>query len=377
VDKLVTPSLQSVVFRCDAALFIGNGHVMRCLTLADAIAAMGIKCSFICREFEGHLGPTIIQRGHDLRLLPKPTSEAMARIEDYGPYAGWLGTSIEQDAAQTATIVKETGANRVITDHYAINADWHSMAVPAGIPIFAIDDLANRTHACDILLDQNLGRKEEDYAGLVDPSTISLIGPKYALLKPEFAEKRAASLLRRRSSTLRKILVSMGGVDADDATSRVINTLNHAELPIETEITVVLGPSAPHKEAVRQRAATMPYPTEFKENVSDMASLMASADLAIGAMGSTAWERCCLGLPILALAIAENQNSAALALEATGAGLLLGDLSDSKWSKRLEAGLEQAQIPEILEYWSRSAANVCDGRGTQRILAHIIPELVQ
>lgn len=347
---------------------------MRCLTLANAYADIGVKCAFVCRNFVGHLGHAIKSHGHDLWLLPEPSLESLALINSDESYVHWLGAELEEDARQTGAIIKQIGAARVVVDHYAIDERWSKIAVPNSIPILVIDDLANRPHVCDILLDQNLGRKAKDYDALVGAQCLRLIGPDYALLQPKFGQIRAASLARRAQPVLRSILVSMGGVDADNVTSQVFHTLRDIALPKGAEITAVLGPSAPHLHSVQKLAETMPHPAQVLKNVTDMASLMASADLAIGAMGATSWERCCVGLPTLALSIAKNQRDAALALEASGSGLLLGHSNNSGWTEQLQLGIEKAKDARVLSSWSKCAATVCDGAGTERVIANLVPE---
>ncbi len=374
---LVAPTSKTIVFRCDAALFMGNGHLVRCLTLAKAYANVGFKSAFVCRNFDGHLGHVIKKDGHDLWLLPEPSTKTLASIASGGSYRHWLGADFEKDAEQTRAIIDKIGAARVVVDHYAIDEKWSKLAVPNGTPVLVIDDLANRKHVCDVLLDQNLGRQANDYDGLVPASSLRLIGPKYSVLKPEFARNRQASLARRADPELHNILVSMGGVDADNVTAQVFETLKDVMLPKGTKITAVLGPSAPHLHSVQTLAETMPYPCGVLKDVTDMASLMASSDLAIGAMGATSWERCCVGLPTLALSIADNQHGAALALEASGAGLLLGNSNDREWTEKLRFGIEKAKDPRILSSWSKCAATVCDGAGTERIIANLMPEFFE
>ena len=191
-----------------------------------------------------------------------------------------------------------------------------------------IDDLADRPHHCDLLLDQNLGRQTQDYANLVPAQCKLLIGPQYALLRPEFAALRAYSLQRRQQPTLKNILITMGGVDLPNATEQVLQALKGCALPQDCCISVIMGLQAPWSEQVRTQAQDMPWPTEVMVNISDMAQRMADSDLAIGAAGSTSWERCCLGLPTLMVVLADNQQTGAKALEAAQAVYLIGIVRD-------------------------------------------------
>src|SRR5690606_35975420 len=188
----------------------------------------------------------------------------------------------------------------LIVDHYALDARWESQQKDFCGRLAVIDDLASRPHSCDLLLDQNLGRRMQDYSHLVADNCELLIGPDYALLRPEFISARKHSLERREKPVLRNLLISMGGVDKDNVTSHVLEALKPCLLPNDTRISVVMGANAPWAGLVQQQAAMMPWCTEVVFNVDNMAQRMAESDFAIGAAGSTSWERCCLGLPAFA-----------------------------------------------------------------------------
>jgi UDP-2,4-diacetamido-2,4,6-trideoxy-beta-L-altropyranose hydrolase len=174
-----------------------------------------------------------------------------------------------------------------------------------------IDDLANRPHECALLLDQNLGRVASDYDGLLPGGCQRLIGPRYALLRPEFAKLREQSLKRRRHPELQRILISLGGVDRTNVTGRVLEALSESSLPTSTELDIIMGAAAPYLDEVRQQAARLPFRATVSVNVRDMAQRMCLADFSIGAAGSTSWERCCLGLPTIVVVLADNQKQSA------------------------------------------------------------------
>ncbi|ANK80008.1 MAG: UDP-2,4-diacetamido-2,4,6-trideoxy-beta-L-altropyranose hydrolase [Rhizobiales bacterium NRL2] len=192
-------------------------------------------------------------------------------------------------------------------DHYAFDRRWQRAARPAGTRLMVIDDLADRPHECDLLLDQNLGRELGDYNGLVPDHCICLVGPRYVLLRPEFVVARPHALARRAEQALRQLLITMGGVDRTDATSFVLRALREAPLPEDLRISVVMGSAAPALQRVRLLAQDMPWPTEVAVDVTDMAARMAAADLCISAGGGTTWERLFLQLPSFVTSIAENQ----------------------------------------------------------------------
>lgn len=354
----MSSTTKTFVLRCDASVQMGSGHVMRCLTLADTLTQHSGICHFICRTLPGHLMDMIRTCGHHVHPLPKPDNPI-----------GWLGVPLETEIAQVQPLLADIAPCRIIVDHYGIDAQWEAQVPPSDCPVMVIDDMADRPHVCDILLDQNLGRKACDYDRLVPDDCNRLIGPEYALLRPEFAAMRAASLARRQNAELRHIMISMGGADAYNVTTDVLNALAECHhLPHQARITVVMGGSAPHLAAVQARAQTMPVPTKVQVNVQDMASLMAQSDLAIGAAGGTSWERCCLGLPTLMLVLADNQVAAAHALEASKSVVILQALNSPQGLTDFKAHLKQCNQTGVLREMAQHTAKLVDGLGIHKVL---------
>lgn len=356
--------LMSVVFRVDASLDIGTGHVMRCLTLAEALSGRGASCRFVCRAHPGNLIEMIQQHGFDVHALPlgpdwKPREATPAHV-------AWLGADWQTDAKQTEVCVGETAIDWLIVDHYALDARWEEALHGCYKNLMVIDDLADRPHACDLLLDQNLGREPVDYEAFVPARCQRLIGPQYSLLRPEFAALRAYSLQRRQAPALKRLLINMGGIDQLNATGKVLEALKTNPLPADCKITVLMGARAPWIEQVRAFAATMSWPIEVRVNVSDMAHVMADSDLAIGAAGSTSWERCCLGVPTLLVVLAENQLEGARALDHAGAVRLLG--SPEAIPYELASFLPMLVRGQYLADMCCAAREVTDGQGTVRVL---------
>ena len=365
-----------VVFRTDASLQMGSGHVMRCLTLADALTARGAQCHFICRALVGNFLGHIQRRGYAVNELPapnEPVPAAVAASERYKKYrshrtvyAQWLGVSWQKDAQQTRVILEKLQPDWLVVDHYALEQQWEAALRPHFKKLMVIEDLASRVHQCDLLLDQNLGRKPQDYASLVPAQCIVLTGPHYALLLPEFAALRTYSLQRREQPVFKQLLITMGGVDQPNATGQVLKTLKGCPLPLDCRISVVMGRQAPWLEQVRAQAQDMPWPTEVLVNISDMALRMADSDLAIGAAGSTSWERCCLGLPTLMVVLAENQRPNAQALQGAQAVLLIGDVSDI--AIQLPLAIDASTSRHRLRDISSAAAAITDGQGVGDVL---------
>jgi UDP-2,4-diacetamido-2,4,6-trideoxy-beta-L-altropyranose hydrolase len=339
-----------VAVRADAGPALGSGHVMRCLTLAAALRQRGAEVHFLCRGGIGHLGGRIEAEGHGLTLLGKTLSP-------------------EQDALHSRAALAEAwrgaGCDLLLVDHYSLDAAWEQALRPACRHLAALDDLADRPHAVDLLLDQNLGRTVGDYAALLPADAVRLIGPRFALLRPEFAAARAASLARRGSDRWRHLLLSLGGADPHQGTLRCLQALAACPLPADAQVTVVLGALAASRPSIQALLPTLPFAARLLTDVADMATLLAEADLALGAAGGSAWERCCLGLPSLLLVLADNQRPGTLALDAAGAALSLGGLDDL--ADRLPAALQQLAQPGRLPAVSAAAAAITDGQGAARV----------
>lgn len=358
------------VFRTDASLDIGTGHVMRCLTLADVLRREGTECHFICREHAGHLIEAVRAQGyiaHPLPLQPAEESQHRPRTAPELAHASWLGATQEQDALSCTTILRSIQPDWLIVDHYALDKRWEVAQRPHCGKIMVIDDLADRLHDCDLLLDQNLGREAGDYIPLVPKGSLILTGPQFAVLRPEFSSFRSISLSRRSAPQLRHIMISMGGVDKDNATGAILSTLGVDDLPADCRITVVMGENAPWLRSVQLRAECLAWKTEVVVSVRDIARLMTEADLAIGAAGSTSWERCCLGIPTIMVICAENQRAGALALSAAGAAVLIGDIVDIP--SCLGESIREARLS--LRELSFKSSQIVLGDGIKNVMKHM------
>lgn len=357
-------------FRVDASLQIGTGHVMRCLTLADLLQRTGMACHFICRAHPAHLIDLIRQRGHIVHVLPSG-SENSDPNGDATLHAKWLGTSQREDAKQTAAVLQQIRPEWLIVDHYALDARWEAIQRAHVARLMAIDDLSDRRHDCDVLLDQNLGRTGENYEDLVPSHCMMLTGPLYALLRPEFSHWRNASLERRRLPGLKSLLISMGGIDQRNATGIVLSALENCVLPDAVQITVIMGSRSPSLAAVLAQTPSMRWATTVKTDVTNMAELMSQADFAIGAAGSTTWERCCLGLPSMVVVLAENQQEIASAVHRCRAAVNLGDPFADKFPDTFATAMNIALQPSELLQSSLCAADLVDGAGAERVLKYL------
>lgn len=389
-----------IAIRTDASLRIGLGHVARCKTLARKLRENGCRVHFVCRAHPGHQIANLRAEGYHVSVLPEAPKQHAADAD----YSAWLGVSQTQDANETRDALatkRETApegrskqADILVVDHYSLDSRWESHLRPTVNQIFAIDDLANRPHDCDLLLDQNFAPPGEDrYASLLPPSTHRLVGPKFALLQEEYSYARQKLLSSARGpSTERatknpkddypstyveatpldvalqpasRVFVFFGGTDPDNLTGRVLTALS-APVFSKLFVDIVVGANNPHRKhleaQVRSRSNTvlhLPRP--------HLADLMAAANLAIGAGGTTTWERCCLGLPSLVVSIAENQRSACEALAVDNRIIYLGHFNTVTAEQITEALHGLLNNPGQRHQLSAAAADLVDGHGADRV----------
>lgn len=342
------------VFRCDASSRIGGGHLRRCLTFAEALAANDWRISFAVR-------------GEALALVP-------ARVP-CAPRWIVLDSSGHDEAAQIGAVLDVDGVDLVVVDHYGHDRRFEAACRGFARRIAVIDDLADRPHDADLLLDQTFARNDRDYVGLVSRDCMILCGSRYALLRPPFAEMRETALSRRRSGVpVRRILIGMGATDGDDLTSTAVAAVTLAcwRLGQPVAIDVVLGAGAPHTDTVRRRLTGLPaWSIHVDASGTAMARLMASADLAIGAAGTASWERCCLGLATIVLIAADNQAKIAAELAAVDACRIVG-AAGAATPERIAAEIEDLCRNDAARLaMAEAAAAVCDGEGTRRVVEAI------
>lgn len=291
----------NIVFRVDASEKIGTGHIMRCLTFADDLKTRGAEATFICRKAQGSFEDVIQKKGHEVRMLE-------------GENASW-----EEDAQQTIAALAGQKACCLIVDHYALDSKWEQKLRSSAAKIMVIDDLADRSHDCDFLLDQNFYfDAERRYENLAPSHCKRFIGPRYALLRPQFREAR--KYLRPRDGHLHRILVSFGGSDLSNETLKALKALQEFE---DLYVEVVVGINSPHRESIEQLCMGIRN-FSLHVGIENMAIIMMHADLAIGACGTTTWERCYLGLPSLVVILADNQKESSEALDKLGVVKNLG-----------------------------------------------------
>lgn len=355
--------MKPVFIRTDASLQMGSGHVMRCLTLADELRQHGFDIKFICREHSGSLVEMIQGKGYLVARLPQAEAGYKATIDDV-THASWLGCSWQHDAAETIEALGGVQPEWLIIDHYAIDCRWEQKLRPHVGRIMVIDDLADRRHGCDLLLDQNLHKNmDERYDGLVPETCLKLIGPKYSLLRPEFVEARKKSNVR--DGVVRRFLIFFGGSDPSNETEKALEAILRINRP-DIAVDVVVGEVNQRRLGLERLCASLPN-TTYHCQIDNMAELMLNADLAIGAGGSSLWERCCLGLPSIIISIALNQVELARSAVKCGVADYMGEagtISKDDLSRRIDHIIAD---PDLLKSISRSGMDLVDGNGSARV----------
>jgi UDP-2,4-diacetamido-2,4,6-trideoxy-beta-L-altropyranose hydrolase len=345
------------MFRVDASVQMGSGHLMRCLTLAETLRERGVDTHFVCREHVGNLIGLLTQKGMPVAVLPVTGTIAASNGDDY---AAWLGVTEAEDAEQTIVAFSAAKPDWLVVDHYGLDIDWEKRLRPHVARILVIDDLASRRHDCDVLLDQNYSTEtERRYAGLVTPTSKLLLGPRYALLRKEFRAIR--DRLGPRTHRLARILVF---ITAGDDQGETLKAMQGIEFFGKAEgVDVVVGTENPDKTEIIQKCKELRW--GYHCQVDYMPRLIAQADLAIGAGGSSNWERCALGVPALVVILAENQAPIARALGHAGVICNLGwsrDLQASDYASALGA-MNQDRLAAMTE---KSLALV-DAVGAERV----------
>jgi len=353
-----------IVIRADASANIGTGHVMRCLTLAKYLRKKGAEIMFVSRLHTGNLCDLLEHEGFTVHRLPFHR-ESKGWLNRTSDYAAWLGAGWRQDADETLEAIDALD-NRpawLLVDHYGIDERWEGQLRSAVEHIFVIDDLANRRHDCDVLLDQTfVSNSAMRYSDLIDKGCELLTGPKYALLQPDYSKYR--SLCEPRQGRVKRLLIFFGGADQDNFTRKVAEAvllINKKYLQVD----IVLGSSYSYTDAFRTAMAEYRN-IHIHSTLPSLAPLMAHADLAIGACGGTTLERMCLGLPSIVVTVAENQKKTAAYLHEKEYIHWLGD-AEAVDIEALRKALSTILQQGISAEWSQRCMKLVDGEGTERV----------
>lgn len=341
-----------IVIRTDSSRHIGSGHIMRCLTLAEFLRRIGAEVSFICRDLPGNVACLAEQSGFPVHWL---------NLTDHDNWEG--------DAFATATVVGQGQLPEwLIVDHYGLDARWERILRPFVQRVMVIDDLANREHVCNILLDANFYLQlEARYEKIVPPDTRLLLGPKFSLLRSEFSQVKRKG---QCDGSIKRILAFFGGSDPSNETEKLLAALQY--LPERSfGLDVVVGAGNPLRYEIERQCALLEN-VRFFCQLNTIAALMVQADLAIGAGGTTLWERCYLGLPSIVIAVADNQVETAQALASVGAIRYLGFHSAVNAEGIAAAISEFLAAPDALLTLSRKAKEVVHGSGTEAVVREML-----
>jgi UDP-2,4-diacetamido-2,4,6-trideoxy-beta-L-altropyranose hydrolase len=358
----------NVFLRVDSSLSIGSGHIIRCLNLASSLRSLGLNCIFVSKNHNGNIIPKIEINGFET-LVINTTVETDDYIRDE---KSWLNGGQSDDAECFITLVKQQNCRPdfIIVDHYSLDSEWE-LLVKKQFPfarLVVVDDLCNRQHYSDVLIDQTFQRDAREYARLNKNNGKILAGTKFALLNPTFSALRELSKAHKAQVKVPStLLVTMGGVDAQNVTGDVLCCLENGDFPYIDKITVVLGAAYPHQNVIREQIENSKYNVNILTNVNNMAELMSDHDFAIGAMGGTTWERCVMGLPAINVAIADNQLTIAKNLSEIGAIVLHSDdITESTLHNALNQLTTDYHCQRLL------AMDICDGLGLARVTQEIV-----
>lgn len=348
-----------VAFRVDGSATIGAGHVMRCLALARQLRAHGWQAHFISRAHVGHAGSLITDAGFALQMLPAPDAQQVSQPDE----SRWLGVDWQRDAAETAGCLAALSPAWLVIDHYGIDARWHRQVAGHVGRVMAIDDLANRPHEAALLLDQNLQATPRRYDSSVPAGCRRLLGPRYALLRPEFAA--AARSRAARVGPVRRVLACVGGADPKQVLPRVVDAWQSLG-PDRPMLDIAVGADSPGLDALRRLCDSVAGCTLHVQS-GRMAELMSEADLLVCGGGSINWERCCVGLPALLVGIAANQDDNLRLLARRRTAVFAGDADELVAPRLTRLLTDLIKRPALLRRMGERSRRLVDGRGARRV----------
>jgi UDP-2,4-diacetamido-2,4,6-trideoxy-beta-L-altropyranose hydrolase len=351
----------NIVIRTDASLLIGSGHVMRCLVLANAMTLQGYCVSFVMRPQAGDLISFVTQQGYKVMTLPVLDLQQ--------------NNDQTQDAEAVCAVLslqQKHTVHALLVDHYALGKEWETTVAHAlGCKILVLDDL-ERAHNADLVVDQTIHRSKNSYALTnIHPNGVNATGAQFALLKPEFAHRRRHILFENKTyeHASSRILVAMGGVDQDNVTLTVLKALVRSATSSSITVTVLMSRQSPHFATIALYCAQHDWITHH-EFIFDMAQLISQHSIGIGAAGTSALERACLGLPSIIIPIADNQRTIASELHAVRAGLVI---ETSDITSQLADGLQL--LDAHYSEFRHNGLVLADGLGTNRVV-HLLKQLL-
>ena len=354
-----------IAFRVDASEEIGTGHLMRCLTLAEELhdSTKGLEIIFVSRDLSPPLQELISSRGYCLKVLP---DHPRCDPENDLFHSKWLKVSQKQDALDTLGAIKTHNVEWLVVDHYAIDYKWEEVLHSRIKKIAVIDDLADRHHVCELLVDQNYHTNALDrYAHKLPDTCQLLLGPKYALLRNEFLLARLSS--ERSFAAVHRILICFGGVDYQNHTYAVLQVV--ATLGDLAEVDVVVGVQCPHVALIQKICDTYGYKLHIQTKI--IASLMINADISVGSGGISLWERCAMGLPSIVLPTSHNQKEQVSSLAENGVIMTISEIGDGIDGDLGIAMRTLINNKDLRKSFSKQSLKLVDGLGAGRVASRM------
>ncbi|WP_162176452.1 UDP-2,4-diacetamido-2,4,6-trideoxy-beta-L-altropyranose hydrolase [Synechococcus sp. KORDI-100] len=353
------------IFRCDSSNLIGSGHIVRCRNIARELVKSGAEVIFICRPQSGDL---IRSLDEEFNVLSLPQILPNYNLNDQSLHLSWLGCTQIEDATDCINALLSQDidtANWLVVDHYSLDSQWENIMLgyfssKSNCKLLVIDDLANRPHEADLLIDQNFfgSKTQQRYKNLVSTKCKLLLGPSYALIGPEYSQLHSLVPLRM---SMNRILIFFGGSDINNGTLKAVKALLSKEFS-HIFVDIVLGFKCSSLEEINSLIKDKMNFT-LHTALPSLIGLIARADLAIGTGGITTWEKACLDLPSIVISDGENQIGYNKYLHNHRYTYYLGDI-DQVNPDQIRQALNYVSSPHFFQPGSQ----LVDGLGVFRVI---------
>ncbi|WP_394128828.1 UDP-2,4-diacetamido-2,4,6-trideoxy-beta-L-altropyranose hydrolase [Shewanella maritima] len=360
-----------VVIRVDASTTMGTGHVYRMLTLATRLQQSGHQVLFVSRKLNGNLFD-IIKAQFELITLPSPKQHCQNAHNQHGD---WLEVDYETEISEITSVLRQYLNNLkinkfdwVVADHYAIDHTWHRAVKALTHAIMQVDDLADRKHECDLLLDQNFySDSSVRYQQHVPAQCITLLGPEYALLRDDFLPYRQQLKPYSERINQKRVVLFFGGMDRDNETEKALLGL----LGVHSDhiFDVIIGQHNPHKDRLQALCDAEKSRVILHIQTKKVAAIFAEAFLYVGAVGATTWERCVLGLPAIVCSLALNQRQLSQDLHLINAHMYLGEHTKLSSAHYQDAFQRMISDKMALTLQSKLCMKLISGKGCQKVVS--------
>ena len=353
----------NIIFRVDSSKIIGTGHLYRCINLANELRNNGGNIIFVSRNHKDNSNKLVVDNG--FKLISLPYRDFNVSKNDCKT---WVGASQKEDVKETLNALKNVRCDLIIIDHYGINKKWETEIKKSFRKIFVIDDLANREHNCDFLLDQNYRINSSNrYTKLVPKKCKLLLGPNFALLNEAFSQKNKVKKFNKD----KRLFIFMGGSDRKDFIKTITNILDD-RLFSNLQTDIVVGKSF-YDDMNRNLSVKTNSKIYFHPPQRHLADLMSKCDFAIGAGGVTNLERMCIGIPSIVISLAENQVEICKELSSLGLINYLGDLKTISLNVLKSSIVRMLENDAYLRKLSLKSQSIVDGYGAKRVSEIVMP----